>query len=382
MATELSLELQGVWRTADSLHLAAVEIDLVLAILFAQHVTDQRRAVATESPGGIPARQPRRRVVHHGPFGLGCAPLGNLFQAIDDGEASALLEAAWDAGIRWFDTAPHYGLGLSERRLGAFLRTKPRQEYTVSTKVGRILVPYPSGAAERDPEGFDVPGDQRRVWDFSGDGVRACLEASLERLGLDSVDVALIHDPSDHIETAISEAYPALAELRDAGSIQTVGVGTRDTDVLKRFVNETDIDTVMLAGRFTLLDQSALTSLFPACLRRGVSVLNAGVFNSGVLASPLPAQDSRFEYATAPSEVLVRARRIAQVCAAFGTTLPAAALAFARQHPAIETVVVGAAHPGQLGEDIAWNSASPPQQLWEELVAQGLLPFESLGPWG
>jgi D-threo-aldose 1-dehydrogenase len=330
--------------------------------------------VATESSDfRTPMRSPSRRVVHDGPFGLGCAPLGNLFQAIDDEDASALLEAAWDAGIRWFDTAPHYGLGLSERRLGAFLRTKPRQEYTISTKVGRLLVPNAAGAAERDPEGFDVPADQRRVWDFSGDGVRASLDASLERLGLDSIDVALIHDPTEHAETAIAEAVPALVELRAAGAIGAVGVGTRDTAMLTRFVTETEIDTLMLAGRYTLLDQSALGTLFPACLERSVSVLNAGVFNSGILALVAPPLDAPFEYSAAPAEVIRRARQMADVCATFGTTLPAAALAFARSHPVVEAVAVGAANHSQLRENLALVDAPPPPELWNELSRRDFL---------
>jgi D-threo-aldose 1-dehydrogenase len=336
--------------------------------------------VASESlESRTPAQRPRRRVVHDGPFGLGCAPLGNLYQAVADEEASALLEAAWDAGIRWFDTAPHYGLGLSERRLGAFLRTKPRHEFTVSTKVGRLLVPNPSGAPERDPEGFDVPADQRRVWDFSGNGVIASLEASLERLGLEAIDVALIHDPTEHIETAIGEAVPALAELRDTGAIGAVGVGTRDTAALTRFVTETRIDTLMLAGRYTLLDQSAVDTLFPACLEHGVSVLNAGVFNSGVLALVTPDDAAPFEYSAAPAEVIHRARQIADVCATFDTTLPAAAMAFARSHPAIEAVAVGAANARQLRENRALVDAPPPPALWDELVRRGIAPALALG---
>jgi D-threo-aldose 1-dehydrogenase len=315
-----------------------------------------------------------RRTVRPGPFGLGCAPLGNLLGAIGDDEAAAVLDAAWEAGVRWYDTAPHYGLGLSERRLGAFLRTKPRHEYTVSTKVGRLLVPNPDGASGRDPEGFDVPADLRREWDFSAAGVRASLDSSLERLGLDAVDVALIHDPTEHADAAVAEAYPALAELRAAGVIRAVGVGTRDTAVLTRFVEETAIDTVMLAGRFTLLDQSALDDLLPVCLRRGVSVLNAGVFNSGVLATPEPADDSTFEYSDAPSGIMRRARQLAQLCRDFGTTLPAAALAYARSHPAIETVVVGAAHASQVRENVGLVTSPPVPALWEALVAEGLLP--------
>jgi D-threo-aldose 1-dehydrogenase len=313
------------------------------------------------------------RVVHAGPFGLGCAPLGNLFTAIGDDEAALLLETAWNEGVRWFDTAPHYGLGLSERRLGAFLRTKPRDDFTLSTKVGRLLVPNPGGETKRDPEGFDVPAELRREWDFSGDGVRRSIEASLERLGLDAIDLALLHDPFDHTEQAIAQAYPALDSMRRDGSIRALGVGTRDTRALTRFVTETDVDAVMVAGRFTLLDQSACYELLPACESRGVAVLNAGVFNSGLLATTHPGHDSPFEYGTAPGRALRQAQQMARVCRDFGTTLPAAALAFARSHPAIEAIVVGLTHPWQVRENIVANDSLPPDELWNALARDGLL---------
>jgi D-threo-aldose 1-dehydrogenase len=319
-------------------------------------------------------------VVHPGPFGLGCAQLGNLFQAMSDDDAFDVLEAAWDAGVRWFDTAPHYGLGLSERRLGAFLRTKPRHEFTVSTKVGRLLVPNPAGRHRRDEEGFDVPATLRRVWDFSAPGVLRSLEASRERLGLDAIDVVLIHDPLEHAAAAIDEAYPALESLRADGRVRAIGVGTRDTTVLTRFVEETGINVVMLAGRYTLLDQTALDELFPACARRGVSVLNAGVFNSGVLASPEPSAGATFEYTTAAAGIVERARAIARVCADHGTSLPAAALAFSRAHPAIASIVVGAATAAQVRENRSMLDPPPPPEVWAALVEQHLLPAMFLRP--
>jgi len=320
-------------------------------------------------------------VVHPGPFGLGCAQLGNLFQAITDDDAFDLLDAAWDAGVRWFDTAPHYGLGLSEQRLGAFLRTKPRHEFTVSTKVGRLLVPNPAGRHQTDDEGFDVAATLRRVWDFSAAGVLRSLEASRERLGLDAIDIVLIHDPLDHTTAAIDEAYPALAALRADGRVRAIGVGTRDSTVLTRFVEETGINVVMLAGRYTLLDQTALDELFPACTRRGVSVLNAGVYNSGVLASPEPSADATFEYATAPAGIVDRARAIARVCADHGTSLPAAALAFSLAHPVIASIVIGAATAVQVRENRAMLDAPPPPELWVALVEQQLLSPASAPHW-
>ncbi|MEU4677655.1 aldo/keto reductase [Micromonospora sp. NPDC023737] len=306
--------------------------------------------------------------------GLGCAQLGNLYTPIGAADATATVRAAWDCGIRYFDTAPHYGLGLSERRLGDALRALPREAYAISTKVGRLLVPDRSGADRQDPEGFLVPADQRRVWDFTADGVRRSLEASLIRLGLDRIDVVLIHDPEGHQAPALEQAYPALHELRAQGVIGAVGVGSKQSQVLHRFVTETDVDAVMVAGRYTVLEQFALDDLLPECQRRGVSVLNSGIFNSGLLAVPDPQPGLPYEYAAVPDAVLARARAIAAVCARYGTTLPAAALAFAAAHPAVATVVVGAHDPAQVRRNATLAAAQPPPgEFWADLVAEGLL---------
>ncbi|MEN3614144.1 aldo/keto reductase [Plantactinospora sp. ZYX-F-223] len=307
-------------------------------------------------------------------LGLGCAPIGNLYTAVGEAEALATVAAAWDSGIRYFDTAPHYGLGLSERRLGDALRTLPREEYTVSSKVGRLLVPDRSGAGRRDDEGFDVPADHRRLWDFSADGVRRSLEASLVRLGLDRIDLVLIHDPEDHQTQALEQGYPALHELRAQGVVGAIGVGSMQWQVLHRFVAETEVDAVMVAGRYTLLEQPALDSLLPECERRGVSVLAAGVFNSGLLAVERPHAGLPYDYADAPTEILERARAIAALCAEHRTTLPAAALAFAAAHPAVASVVFGAHNPEQVRRNAALYAAEPPSgEFWAELVAVGLL---------
>jgi D-threo-aldose 1-dehydrogenase len=309
-----------------------------------------------------------------GRLGLGGAPIGNLYTAIGDGVAAQTVAAAWDAGIRYFDTAPHYGLGLSERRFGAALRQYPRDAYAVSTKVGRLLVPDPAGAARTDSEGFQVPADHHRVWDFSADGVRRSLAGSLDRLGLDRVDVVLIHDPEDHQRDALDQAYPVLHELRAQGAVRAIGVGSKQWEVLHRFAVETDLDLVMLAGRYTLVEQPALDTLLPACQRRGVGVVNVGVFNSGLLAVDRPDAGQPYEYGSVPPAVLDRARAIAATCARHGTSLPAAALAFAGAHPAVTTVVVGAQHPDQIRRNVALaNAAPPPADLWAELVSLGLL---------
>jgi len=304
---------------------------------------------------------------------LGCASLGNLYRAIDDERAAATVDAAWDAGIRYFDTAPHYGLGLSERRLGAALAGRPRSVYTVSTKVGRMLEPVPGGGDQLDDGGFAVPATHRRVWDFSRDGVRRGLDESLDRLGLDQVDLVLLHDPEDHADQAIAEGYPALAELRDAGVVGAIGTGSKDAAFLARFVAECEPDQIIIAGRYTLLEQPALDVILPACAKAGTKVLNAGIFNSGLLAVERPHAGLPYEYGPAPAPVVARAAAIADVCAAHGTTLPAAALAFAGSHPLVRSVIVGADSPDQVRRNAELFGTPPPAELWPALVEAGLL---------
>lgn len=298
--------------------------------------------------------------------GLGTAPIGGLFQEVTDEQAKATIDAAWAGGIRLFDTAPHYGLGLSERRLGAALAG--RSGYVLSTKVGRLLVPSSRGG--RDDEGFDVPATYERVWDFSRDGVRRSLEESLGRLGLPQVDLVLIHDPDADVDQAIAEAYPALAELRAQGVVKAIGVGMNQWQAPLRFVQETDVDVVMLAGRYTLLDQSGLP-LLDACAERGVRVLAAGVFNSGLLATPEPS--GTFDYAPAPSPIIERARRLAAICERHGVRLPQAAMAFPLRHPAIAAVVLGARTPEEVRTNADLRQRPVPDALWHDLRAEGLL---------
>ncbi|WP_245856963.1 aldo/keto reductase [Actinoalloteichus hoggarensis] len=307
-------------------------------------------------------------------MGLGCAALGNLFAALPDDQASATVDAAWEAGIRTFDTAPHYGLGLSERRLGAALRDRPRDEYVLSTKVGRLLDPAPAGAeASRDQEGFDVPATHRRRWDFSAEGVRRSLADSLDRLGLDRIDVVLLHDPDDHLDWAVREAYPALRDLRAAGLVGAIGAGMNSASALTGLVEECDLDVVLVAGRYTVLEQGALDRLLPACVRRGTSVLVGGVFNSGLLAADRPGPDATYDYATAPTELIERARRIADVCERHGARLPQAALRLPLAHPAVAGVLVGARSPDEIVHDVALAAEPVPTGCWAELKAAGLL---------
>jgi len=223
-------------------------------------------------------------------LGLGGGPLGGLFQPVDDEAAAATLAAAWDSGIRYFDTAPHYGIGHSERRFGEFLREQPRDAFTLSTKVGRLLVEQdPAG---RTDEAFQVPATHRRVWDFSRDGVRRSLEESLFRMGLERVDVLYLHDAGDHFDAALHDGYPALAELRAEGVVGAIGAGMENAALLTTLIQETDVEVLMLPGRYTLLDQSALDELLPAYQERRVSVIAAAVFHSGG-ASPAPTRHRR-----------------------------------------------------------------------------------------
>ncbi|RDI20786.1 aldo/keto reductase [Lentzea flaviverrucosa] len=304
-------------------------------------------------------------------LGFGGAPIGNLYREVSDEVASGAVEAAWQNGVRYFDSAPHYGLGLSERRIGVALAGRPRDEYVISTKVGRLLEPFDGEGL--DDEGFAVPRHFRRVRDYSADGVKRSIESSLERLGTDRVEIVYIHDPDDHWDAAFGEAYPALEELRSQGVVGAIGVGMNQWEMPERFVRETDIDVVMLAGRYTLLEQPSLVSFLPACVERGVSVVACGVFNSGLLSKPVVAADAKYNYEEAPSALVERARAIAGVCGRHGVTLPEAAIQFALGHPAVVSVVVGARTAEQMTANAAYFSASVPEDLWNELKTLNLI---------
>lgn len=304
-----------------------------------------------------------------GRLGFGGAGIGNLYRSIPDGEALATVLAAWDAGIRYFDTAPHYGLGLSEQRLGAVLRDKPRDEFVISTKVGRVLEPSSSGG--RDPEGFDVPADKKRVWDFSEAGLRRSLEDSLERLGLDHVDIAYLHDADVHdLQAGISEGLPALERLRAEGMVKAIGVGLNSAEAALECVEAADLDLVMLAGRYTLLEQPSVP-LLDRCVERRTGVVNVGVYNSGLLARPDVPEDAHYNYEQAPPAVVERARALAAVCRDFGVELPTAALQFPLRHPAVVNVTVGASAPEQVTVNARRMEEPIPEELWRALEAVG-----------
>lgn len=309
-------------------------------------------------------------------LGLGAAQLGNLHRETTDEEVAQTIDTAWDGGIRYFDTAPHYGVGLSERRLGAHLRRRPRDEYVVSTKVGRLLIPSPETAHERDTHAFDVPADPVRRWDFSRDGILRSVEESLERMGLDRFDILYLHDPDDHFEQASTEGIGALIELREQGLVSAVGAGMNHAAPLAELIRRADVDILMCAGRFTLLDSEALDELLPLAQERDVAIVAAGVYNSGLLSTARPAPDALFDYKPAPPALLARTNAIADVCEAHGVSVPEVAIAYVARHPAVVSVVLGARGSSQVAQNVARATAPIPDAVWRELADAGLIPSD------
>jgi D-threo-aldose 1-dehydrogenase len=282
-----------------------------------------------------------------GKLGLGTAPLGGLYRPVADEDADAVVDRAYELGLRFFDTAPLYGHGLAEERLGRALSDKPRSEVVVSTKVGRLLRPTP-------------------VFDFSYDGVLRSFEESLQRLGLDRVDILLVHDPDDHGEEALTGAYPALDRLRSEGAVRAIGVGMNQSELLARFAHEADFDCFLLAGRYTVLDQSGADELLPLCVERGIDVIAGGVYNSGILADP--EHEQTYDYLPAPAEIVERALRLRAVCDRHGVPLKAAALQFPFRHPAVVSVLTGCRSVGELDENVRMIDVEIPAALWDELL--------------
>jgi D-threo-aldose 1-dehydrogenase len=301
-------------------------------------------------------------------LGLGTAPLAGLYEEVAEEQALQVIERAWETGIRHFDTAPLYGHGHAEIRLGKALHDKPRDEFVLASKVGRLL------RADAPPE----PGQLFRgvpavnpVFDFSYDGVMRSVDESLERLQLERIDILHIHDPDNHFEEALHGAYRALDRLRSEGVIGAVGAGMNQAEMLVRFAREGNFDCFLLAGRYTLLDQVALKELLPLCVERGIAIIAAGVYNSGILADPKPG--ARYNYVPAPQELLERARRIRAVCDRHGVPLKAAAIQFPPAHPAVGCVVVGCRSVAQLDESREMFELEIPPALWQDLRAEGLL---------
>jgi D-threo-aldose 1-dehydrogenase len=294
-------------------------------------------------------------------LGLGCAPLGSLLGVVPEHDADETLRAALEGGIRYFDTAPLYGGGLSEERLGRAIAGRP--DVLVSTKVGRLVRPNRPDAAR--PQGYEVGPERYVVDDHTYDGTMRSLEESLTRLGRDRIDVALVHDPEAVMETALGGAARALASLRDQGVIAAFGVGTNHNETAQTFVERADVDVVLIAGRYSLLDRSAAESLFPLCLERGVAVIVGGVYGSGVLADP----EKRPFYRYQPVEPAVtdEVERMRVACAEHGVALPEAALAFATSHPAVTTAIVGARLPSEVDALLAATRSPVPHELLESL---------------
>jgi len=308
-------------------------------------------------------------------LGLGTAPLAGLFEAVPENQALAVIERSWEAGIRFYDTAPLYGHGLAEIRVGKALRRKPREELTLASKVGRLLR---AGAPPEPGQAFVGTPPVNPMFDFSYDGAMRSVDESLERLQLGRIDILHIHDPDDHYDEALNGAYRALDRLRSDGVIGAVSAGMNQAEMLTRFAREAKFDCFLLAGRYTLLEQGALKELLPVCLDKGVAVIAGGVYNSGVLADPKPG--AHYNYQAAPPELIERAHRIGAVCGRHGVPIKAAAIQFPLGHPAVACVVVGCRSVAQLDESIAMFELAIPPAMWQELKHEGLLAPETPTP--
>lgn len=306
-------------------------------------------------------------------LGLGGAPLGGLFESVREEDARKTLSTAYAAGIRYFDTAPFYGHGRGEMRIGAFLREQPRDEFVLSTKVGRVLVPA-AGALEDHHYKDVLPLNP--VFDFSADGVLRSFESSLERLGLERVDILHVHDPDAHYREVVDQAFPALSRLRAEGRIAAIGAGMNGWEMLHDFARALDFDCFLLAGRYTLLDQSALPKLLPECEKRGISVLIGGPYNSGVLAAGSRGS-GHYDYEPPPREILEKVARLEAVAARHRVPLKAAALQFPLAHAAVASVIPGARTAAEVEENVRMFSHSIPSDFWTELLSLGLLPEEA-----
>ncbi|MFK3677968.1 aldo/keto reductase [Microbacterium sp. NPDC090218] len=305
-------------------------------------------------------------------LGFGAAGLGNLYTEVSEDDAHAAVASAWSRGIRYFDTAPHYGLGLSERRLGSALARYPREEYVVSTKVGRVLDRNDSPTGTDMQQGFAVPDSWRRRLDFSRDGVLRSLESSLDRLGLDYVDIVYVHDPELGERDEVDKAVEAVIELRSQGVIAAAGVGSGDTDQVERLLLESDLDLAMFAGRYTLLEQGGERAL-SAAQATGKSLVIAGAFNSGILANDRPPQDATHNYRQAGTGSLARANALADVCEEFSTTLPAAAIAFPLERSVVASVALGMRNGNEVERNLELHNRGVPEKLWAAMRERGLL---------
>jgi len=294
---------------------------------------------------------------------LGTAALGGLYTSVSDADCTDTVLTAIDNGINFIDTAPHYGKGTSEVRIGKAIAGRDRSTFVISTKIGRLLVP---STTDIDDFFMDADNTVERKFDFSAHGVRQSLEGSLERLGLDSVEILFIHDPDENADEAILEAYPELDRMRSEGIIKAIGVGMNQCETPTRVINETDIDMVLIAGRYSLLDQKALEGLLPAALERNVDIVAAGVFNSGILANPV--RGATYDYVPASDELLAKAVRIREVLDGHNVSLTSAALQFPLRHPAVKSVLVGCRSAAEVETNIREFDKTIENKVWDDLV--------------
>lgn len=315
-------------------------------------------------------------------LGFGSAPLGDFFERLDERQAIDAVCAAFSAGMNLIDTSPHYGNGLAEHRIGSALRSIGRDNVVLSTKVGRIMNPRGDGGTPQPARGFFGSLPHQSVFDYSYDGAMRSFEQSLLRLGTDRIDILLIHDidawthGEDRVEAryreAMEGAYRALSELRAQGAIKAIGLGLDDHEWCERFLRDGDFDVVLLAGRYSLLEQPAARTLLPLAAAKGVAVILGGIFNSGILATGAVA-GARYNYEAAPPEILAHVARIEAICRAHRVALPVVALHFALAHPAVSSVVLGAVHPDEIARNIIALQTEVPARLWEDLDRAGLL---------
>jgi D-threo-aldose 1-dehydrogenase len=312
-------------------------------------------------------------------FGFGGAPLGNMHRVLSEEEAQQTVEAAWDSGLRYFDTAPFYGHGLSEMRIGSVLRSKKRDDYVISTKVGRVLEPCTPGE-ENSGIYLNTPPFSVR-YDYSYDGVMRSYESSLARLGLDRIDILYVHDIGalTHGEMAdanyrdlIDGGWRALDELRRSDAVKAIGLGVNENAICEQLLRDADPNIFLLAGRYTLLDQSAAERLLPTCVERGVGIVLGGPYNSGILATG-PVSGAYYDYEPASVEILGRTDALQKICESHGVVLAEAALHFPLRHPAILSVIPGSQTSDQVARNVSTFAKVPPEALWEELAAKGLI---------
>jgi D-threo-aldose 1-dehydrogenase len=337
-------------------------------------------------------------------LGVGTNPLGGLYEPIPHEDAVAVIERCWDHGIRFFDTAPVYGYGNAERAAGGALQGHPRDSFTLTTKVGRLLLE--EGPDDREDTMVLWEGEQlyrgtddvKPYFDFSYDGVMRSLEASIERTGIDRFDALHIHDPDWFPEEALDGAFKALKDLKDEGTINAIGCGMNQWEVLARFAREGDFDCFLLAGRYTLLDQSALAELLPLCEKKGIAIVNGGVYNSGILCVPEPEKVSAdevsrdpadiptwtnnmtYNYVPADQAIIDRVTQLKAVCDRYNVPLMAAAIQFPLHHPAIPTIVMGPRTIEHVDSNVAMFKHDIPDDLWAEMKHEGLLPEEAPTP--